>query len=108
MTIAKSVQKKDANWSLERRLDTGVLDEMVKEFNACTIQSNEQVDTIIDSEEHVDARNWVRNDSAEQVGVINDFNKLVVDGSNTKSNPSVATQTTNGFSGTDSTDGIST
>ena len=45
---------------------------MVKEFNECTIQSDKQVDTIIDSEEHVDARNWLRNDSPEQVDAIHD------------------------------------
>ena len=60
---------------------------MVKEFNECTIQSDKQVDTIIDSKEHVDARNWLRNDSAEQVDVINDSEKLVVDGSDRKSDP---------------------
>ena len=49
-----NVQKKDANWSLERRLAAGILDKMVKEFNECTIQSEKQVDTIIDSKEHVD------------------------------------------------------
>ena len=73
--VTKNVQKKDASWSLERGLATGVLDEMVKEFNECAIQSDEQVDTIIDSKEHVDVRNWLRNDSAEQVDVINDSKK---------------------------------
>ena len=52
-----NVQKKDTNFSLEIRLDAGVLEEMVKEFKGCTIQSDEQVDTIIDSEEHVGVRN---------------------------------------------------
>ena len=28
--VTKNVQKKDENWSLERRLATGILDEMVK------------------------------------------------------------------------------
>ena len=59
-----NVQKKDANWSLERRLAAGVLAEIVEIFKGCTIQSDKQVDEIIDSEEHVDARNWLRNDSA--------------------------------------------
>ena len=36
--VTKNVQKKDANWSLQRRLSAGVMDEMVKEFNECTIQ----------------------------------------------------------------------
>ena len=52
-----NVQKKDANLSLEIRLATGVLAEIVKNFKGCTIQSDKQVDKIIDSEEHVDARN---------------------------------------------------
>ena len=106
--VTKNVQKKNANWSLERRLAAGILDEMVKEFNECTIQSDKQVDTIIDSKEHVDARNWLRNDSAEQVDVINDSEKLVVDGSDPKSNPSVATHITNRILATDTSNGIST
>ena len=57
---------------------------MVKEFNECTIRSDKQVDTIIDSEEQVDARNWLRNNSAKQVGTISYSEKLVVDGSNQK------------------------
>ena len=52
---------------------------MVKIFKGCSIQSDKQVDEIIDSEEHVDARNWLRNDSTEQVGVTNDSERLVVD-----------------------------
>ena len=93
----KNVQKKHANWSLEIQLAAGIIDKMVKEFNKCTIQSDEEVDTIIDSKEHVDARNWLRNDSAGQVDVINYSEKLVMDGSDPKSNPSVATHTTNGI-----------
>ena len=81
---------------------------MVKEFNECTIQSDEQVDTIIDSKEHVDVRNWLINDSAEQVDAISDSEKLVVDGSDPKSDPSVAAHTTNGIPDTDTTNGIST
>ena len=81
---------------------------MVKEFNECTIQSDKQVNTIIDSKEHVDVRNWLRNDSAEQVDVINDSKKLIVDGSDPKSDPSVATTTTNRISATDTTNGTST
>ena len=106
--ITKKVQKKDANWSLERRLAAGVLAGMVDIFKGCTIQSDEQVDTLIDSKEHVDARNWSRNDSAEQVDVINDSEKLVVGGSDPKSDPSVATHTTNGISATDTSNRIST
>ena len=104
--VNKNLQKKDANWSLERRIAADVLDEMVNEFNGCTIQSDEQVDTIIDSKEHVDARKWLRNNSAEQVDVINDSEKLVVDGHDPQSDPIVATHTTNRTSATDTTNGI--
>ena len=45
---------------------------MVKEFNECTIPSDKEVETIVDSKEHVDARNWCRNNSPEKVEVIND------------------------------------
>ena len=81
---------------------------MVENLKRCSIQSDEQVDEIIDSEEHVDARNWLRNDSAEQVGVTNDSEKLVTDGSDPKSNSSETTHTTNGISATYTTNGIST
>ena len=50
----------------------GVLVEMIKEFKGCTIQSEEQVNTTIDYDEHVDERNWLRNNSAEQVDAISD------------------------------------
>ena len=55
--VTMNVQKKNANWSLERRLDAGILEEMVEEFKGCTIQTDKQVDTTIDSKEHADARN---------------------------------------------------
>ena len=106
--VTKNVQKKDANWLLERRLTAGVPDEMINEVNESTIQSDEQVNTIIDSKEHVDARNWLRNDSAEQVDAINDSEKFVVDGSDSKSDLSIATQTTDGTSATDTPDGTPT
>ena len=106
--VTKTVQKKGASWSLEIRLATGVLAEMVEIFKGCSIQSDEQVDEIIDSKEHVDARNWLRKDSAEQVGVTNNSEKLVVDGSDPKSNPSKATHTTNRILATSSTNRIST
>ena len=57
---------------------------MVENFKVYTIQSDEQVDKIIDSEEYVDARSWLRNDSDEQVNVISDSEKLVVGGRNPK------------------------
>ena len=39
--VTKSVQKKDASWSLERRLAAGVLAETVENFKGCSIQSDE-------------------------------------------------------------------
>ena len=45
---------------------------MVKEIKEFTIQSDKQVHKIIDSEDHVDARNWLRNNSVEQVDEISD------------------------------------
>ena len=59
-----NLQKKNAKFSLERRLTAGTLVEMVEDFKGCTIQSNEQVEKIIDSKEHVDTKNWLRNDYA--------------------------------------------
>ena len=56
--VTKNVQTKDANWSFERQLVAGILEKIIKEFNECTIQLDRQVNTIIDSKEHVDARNW--------------------------------------------------
>ena len=106
--VTKTVHKKDANWSLERRLAAGVLAEIVENFKECSIQSDKQVDEIIDSVEYVEARNWLRDDSAKQVDVISDSEKLVVDGSNPKSDPSVATHSANGISATDTTNRIST
>ena len=81
---------------------------MVEKFKGCSIQSDEQVDKIDDSKEQVDARNWLRNDSSEQVDVLNDSENFVVDGSDPKSDPSVATHNTNGISATDTTNRIST
>ena len=37
--VAMNAQKKDANISLDRRLNSGVLAEMIKNFKECTIQS---------------------------------------------------------------------
>ena len=39
-TVTKSVQEKDARWSLERRLAAGVLAEKVEIFKGCSIQSD--------------------------------------------------------------------
>ena len=114
-----NTQKKDANVTYERRIASGILAEIIEEFKGCTIQStindsgycdsSEQVDTILISEEKVDARKWLRNDSNEQVDPIDDSDKqvdaiidsekLVDAGSNPKSdpssNPKVATYTSN-------------
>ena len=103
-----NVQKKDANFSLETELALGVLEEMVEIFKRCTIQSDEQVGKIIDSEEHVDARIWLRNYSTKQVDAISYSEKLVVDGNNPKSDPMVATHTTNRISDTHITNVTST
>ena len=81
---------------------------MFEIFKGCSIQSYKHVDKIVDSKEQVDARNWLRNDSIEQVGVLNDSKNLVVDGSDPKSDPSIATHTTNGISATHATNRIST
>ena len=93
---------------------------MVENFKGWTIQStisdsahndsDKQVDEINGSEEQVDTRNWLRNDSVEQVDQINYsnkqvdaisyYNKLVVTGSDPKSNqsinPKADTHTNNG------------
>ena len=76
---------------------------MVEHFKGCSIQSDKQVDKKVDSKEQVDARNWLRNDSAKQVDMLDGSEKLVVDGSDPKSNPSVSTQNTNGILATDTT-----
>ena len=81
---------------------------MIESFKGFTIQSDEQVEKIIDSEEHVDARNWLRNDSAKQVDAISDSKKLVVDGSDPKIDQRVANHTTNAISATETTNIIST
>ena len=49
-----------------------------------------------------------QHDSSEQVDVISDSEKLVMDGSDPKSDPRVATYTTNINSSTHTTNGIST
>ena len=81
---------------------------MVENFKGCTIQSAKQVEELINSKEHVDAKNWLRNDSAKQLDAISDSKKLVVDGSDPKSDPAVATHITNGISATHTTNKIST
>ena len=83
--VNKSVQKKDASLSLERRLVVGVLAEIVQNFIGRSILSDKQDEKIVDSKEQVGASNWLRNDSDEQVDVLNDSEILVVDGSNPKS-----------------------
>ena len=80
---------------------------MFENFKGCTIQSDEQVEKIIDPEEHVDARNWLRNDSDKQVDTISDSKKLVVDGRDPKSDPRVATNKINRISATHTTSRIS-
>ena len=84
-----------------------VMDEEEEEIKRNIIYSKEHVDEIINSEEHVYARNWLRKDSTKQVGVTNDPEKLVVDGSDPKSDQSVATHTTNKILATDNINRIS-
>ena len=52
------VHKKDANWSLERQLASGVLAEMVEIFKGCTIQSTISDSAHSDSGEQVDNINY--------------------------------------------------
>ena len=61
----KGVQKKDPSWLLERQLAAGILAEMVEKFKGGNIQSDKEVDEIVDSKEQVDAMNWLGNDSAK-------------------------------------------
>ena len=42
-SVDMNVQNKDANWSLERRIASVVLAEMVENFKGCTIQSDKHV-----------------------------------------------------------------
>ena len=100
----KTVQKKDGSWSLEIRLAAGVLAEIVEIFKGCSIQSDEQDDKISDSKEEVEDRN----DSFEEVDVLNYSQKFDVDGSDPKSNPNVATHTINKNLSTDTTNKILT
>ena len=62
------------------------------------------INNISDSKEGVEDRN----DSFVEVNVLNDYGNFVVDGSDPKSDPNVATHTINGFSATDTTNRIST
>ena len=85
--VAINAQEKYTNMSLERRLASGILSEIIKNVKGCAIQSiinisvhyecYGQVDKINDFEEQVDARNWLKNNSSEQVDHINDSNKQV-------------------------------
>ena len=73
--ITVNVKNKYAKFSLERRLVSGNLVEIIEIFKGCNIQStisnsalrdsNKQFHEINDSDEQVDTRNWLRNDSAE-------------------------------------------
>ena len=81
---------------------------MVEIFKGCTIRLDKQVDKIIDSQEHVETKSSLRNDSVKQVDAISDSGTLVGDGSNPKINPKVATHTTKRISATHTTNQIST
>ena len=81
-----------------------VMDEEEEEIERNINDSKVGVEDISDSKEGVEDRN----DSAKHVDVLNDSEKLVVDGSDPKSDPSVATHTTNGILYIATTNGIST
>ena len=82
----------------ERQISSGILAKTIKEFKGCNIQSkinnsgyyasDEQVDAINDYEGQVGTRNWLRNNSHEQVDVINDCKELVDAVNKQKSDPS--------------------
>ena len=86
-----------------------IMDEEEEEMECNISDSKERVDDISDSKEWVDdisdSKEGVdnRNNSAEQVGVTNDSEKLFVDGSDPKSDPSEATHTNNRLAATDTT-----
>ena len=89
-----------------------IMDEEEEDIERNISNSQEGVDNIRDYKEGVhdisDSKEGVddRNDSAEQVGVTNDSEKLGVDRSDPKSDPSEATHTTNGISAIDTTNRI--
>ena len=80
------------------------MDEKEEEMERKINDSKEGVDDISDSKEGVEDRN----DSFEDVNVLNDSESFVVDGSDPKSDPIVATHTSDVISGTDTTNVIST
>ena len=82
--ITMNEQKEDSKFPFERWPVSVILEEIFENVKGCTIQSDKQVDKIIDSEEYVDLRNWLRNDSSEQIDAISDSEKLAVDGSDQK------------------------
>ena len=85
--VTVNARNKDANVTYQRQISPGTLEETIKEFKGCNIQStindsgysdfDEKVVAINDYEEQVDARNWFRNDSDKQVDAINDSTKQV-------------------------------
>ena len=77
---------------------------MVENFKGCSIQSDEQVDKISDSKDGVEDRN----DSFEEVDVLNDSENFVVDGCDPKCDPNVPAHTMNGILSTDTTNGTPT
>ena len=80
------------------------MDEEEEEIEGNINDSKEGLDNISDSKEGVEDRN----DSAKQFDVLNNYEHVVVDGSDPKSYPSVATHISNLISVTNTTNGIST
>ena len=66
--ISMNVQKKYANFPLERRLASGVLAEMVENFKGCTIQSTISDSAHSDYDEQVDEINFFRNRLTQGTG----------------------------------------
>ena len=79
------------------------MDDQEEEIESNISESKEGFDDIRDSKKGVEDRN----DSAEQVDVFNYSENLLRDESDPKSDPNVATHTTNRISATDTTNGIS-
>ena len=65
---AINAQKEDTNVSYKRRLSSGILAEMIKQFKGCTIQSTINDSAQYDSDKQVEAIN----DSDKKVDAIND------------------------------------
>ena len=90
--VTITAQKKDANMTYDRQIDSCIFLETIKEFKGCTIQSTISDSAQSNSKEQGD----VISDSEEQVNVISNSEEMVYAVSDPKSDPKVATYTTNG------------